>query len=83
MEKLSTIGFGNLGLCLPLDSLDLHHTQRQQGEILDWPYVLISLKENSSNSTGWIRVKTSKNVRPIHRPQKLDDEILSSRYPEF
>ena len=35
MEELSTIGVGNFGLPLSINSLDLHHTERQQGEILD------------------------------------------------
>ena len=49
MEKLSTIvvrnkknnlnnkkiGAGDLGLPLPINALELHHTQRQQDEILD------------------------------------------------
>ena len=34
---------------LPSNSLDLHHTQRQQDEILDGLPVFISLKKNSSN----------------------------------
>ena len=58
MEELSTISGENLGLLLPINYLDLHHTQIHQDEILDWPHVLISLKENSSNGNGWIRLKT-------------------------
>ena len=34
-EELPTIDVGNLGLPLPVNSLDLHHTQIQQGEILN------------------------------------------------
>ena len=33
--------------CLP-KSLDSHQTQKQKYELLDWPHVLISFKENSS-----------------------------------
>ena len=56
-EKLPTTDVGNLLLPLPPKSFDLHETQRQQDEILDWPHIiLISLKENSS--TGWIRLKS-------------------------
>ena len=43
MKELSTIGVGNLGLPLPINSPELHHTKRQQDEILDWPHVFISL----------------------------------------
>ena len=33
-------GVGNLGLrSLPINSFDLHHTQVQKDEILDWPHV--------------------------------------------
>ena len=35
MEELSTIGVVNLGLPLSINSLELHHKQRQQDEILD------------------------------------------------
>ena len=35
MEELSTIGVGNLGLPLSINSLELRHTQRQRDEILD------------------------------------------------
>ena len=35
MEELSTIGVGNLGLPLPINSHDSHHTQRQPDEVLD------------------------------------------------
>ena len=37
MEKLSNTGVTqeNLGLTLPPNSLNLHQTQKQQGEILD------------------------------------------------
>ena len=34
-ENHCVIGVGNLGLPLPPNSLDLHHTQRQQDEFLD------------------------------------------------
>ena len=34
-EELSTIGVGNLGLPLPINSLELHQTRRQQYKILD------------------------------------------------
>ena len=52
--ELSTTGVGNLGLCLPPISLDSHQSQIKQDEILDWPHILISLKDNSS--FGWKRV---------------------------
>ena len=49
-EEVSATGVtqGNFELPLPPDSLELHHTQRQQDEILYWLHVLISFKENSS-----------------------------------
>ena len=47
-EKLSTIGVGNLGLPLSPISLDSNQSQIEQDEILDWPHILISLKDNSS-----------------------------------
>ena len=52
--ELSTTGVGNLGLCLPPISLDSHQSQIKQDEILDWPHILISFKDNSS--FGWIRL---------------------------
>ena len=55
-EKLSANGFDNLGLSLPSISLDLHHSQIRQNEILDWPHILIPLKDNLSS--GWIRLIT-------------------------
>ena len=43
MEELSTIRVGNLGIPLPINSLELHHTQRQQdeiqGELIQWQWV--------------------------------------------
>ena len=49
-EEASTTGVTqeNLELPLPSNSLDSHQTKKQQDEILDWPHVSISLKENSS-----------------------------------
>ena len=49
-EKVFTTGVtqGNLELFLRPNSPDSHQTQIQEYEILDWPHVLISLKENSS-----------------------------------
>ena len=35
MEELFTVGVGNLRLLLPINYLELRHTQRQQDEILD------------------------------------------------
>ena len=58
MKELSTIGVGNLGLPLRINSPELHHTKRQQDEILGSPHVFISVKENSSNGSWWIRLKT-------------------------
>ena len=52
----ANIGVGNLGLHLPPISLDSHQSQMQQDEILDWPHILIYLKDNSS--FGWIRLIT-------------------------
>ena len=46
----------NFGLPLPPISLDSHQSQIKQDEILDWPHILISLKDNSS--FGWIRLIT-------------------------
>ena len=64
VEKLSTIGVGNLGVPLPSISLDSHQSQIQQDEILDWPHILISLKDNLSS--GWIRLITVGHL-PIKR----------------
>ena len=49
-EKVSTTGVtqGNLELLLRPNSPDSHQTQIQEDEIMDWPHVFISLKENSS-----------------------------------
>ena len=49
-EMVSTTGVTqwNLELILRPNSPDSHQTQIQEYEILDWPHVLISLKENSS-----------------------------------
>ena len=49
-EKVSTTGVtqGIIELLLHPNSPDSHQTQIQEYEILDWPHVLISLKENSS-----------------------------------
>ena len=49
-EKLSTIGESWTPPACPPSPicLDLHQTQKQQDEILDWTHVLISLKENLS-----------------------------------
>ena len=55
-EKFSTKGVRNLRLPLPPISLDSHQSQIQQDEILDWPHILISLKDNSS--FGWSRLIT-------------------------
>ena len=49
-KKVSTAGVtqGNLELLLSPNSPDLTQTQAKQEKTLDWPHVLISLKENSS-----------------------------------
>ena len=49
-EEVSTTGVtqGNLELLLPPNSPDSHHTQIEWDVILEWPHVLVSLKENSS-----------------------------------
>ena len=49
-EKVFTTGVtqGNLELLLCPNSSDSHQTRIQEYEILDWPHILISLKENSS-----------------------------------
>ena len=49
-EKVSTTGVtqGNIELLLHPNSTDSYQTQTQEYEILDWPHVLVSLKENSS-----------------------------------
>ena len=57
-EDLSIIGVETVEAPLPINSLDSHHTQRKQDEVLDRLYVLIFLKENSLNGNGLIRLRT-------------------------
>ena len=53
MEELSTIRVGNLGIPLPINSLELHHTQRQQdeiqGELIQWQWV-----DKTKNVDNWM-----------------------------
>ena len=53
MEELSTIRVGNLGIPLPINSLELHHTQRQQdeiqGELIQWQWV-----DKAKNVDNWM-----------------------------
>ena len=53
-EKVSTtrVTQGNIKIFLRPNSPDSHQTQIQEGEILDWPHVLIFLKENPIGRQG-------------------------------
>ena len=56
------IDVGNLGIPLPPISLDSYQSQIKQDQILDWPCILISFKDNTS--FGSIGLRTVQAIFP-------------------
>ena len=80
-EKVSTtrVTQGNIKIFLRPNSPDSHQTQIQEGEILDWPHVLISLKENFSTRKNNSNNNNNNNNNNNDDDNDNNDSFIYSR----